>query len=308
MSLIEICFSADANYAPYMGVAIYSVLKNASECDEFNFYILDGGISERIKGEIASLKALKPFEIRYLTIDKKRFENLHLNPGYISLTTFYRFLIPELLPETEKIIYLDCDLIVLGSLGCLFDLDMTGWACAGVTDIMPYKYIKNTFRGAIAKDAYINAGVLLINMAYWREHKSVKELFNFVITEKPAFNDQDAINYVFRNKIKNIPYQFNVMTGHFEKFGREILKNKIVIRHFTAVDKPWKKDAFQPMTELFREYMSATPWRGYCPARSGGFLYWVCRFLRYWRLHPAFFLKPKFYRHCFNMGFKAAVR
>lgn len=308
MPEINICFASDNNYAAYMGVAIYSILKNAFKEDVVRFYILDSGIKEETKRKIASLNSLKSFEINYFPMKEEKFKCLHINQGYITLATFYRFILADVLPEVSKIIYLDCDLMVLNSLSSLFNTDIKDYACAGVTDIMPAKYIEKTFSGKILKHNYVNAGVMLINLNFWRKDGAAKKLFDYVLTYKPAFNDQDAINYVFRNKIKLLPYQYNVMTGHFVKFGRKINHSDIIIRHFTAKDKPWKADGFQPLTEVFREYMGNSPWADILPGRKGGFAYWFCRFLNYWRVHPVFFLKIKFYKNLFNAGFKAAVK
>lgn len=308
MSLIEICFSADANYAPYMGVGIYSILRNSAREDKFRFYILDGGIRSETKEEIASLKKIKAFEINYYRVNKDRFKGLKTAQDYISLATFYRFLIPEIFPESDRILYLDSDLMVLNSISGLFDSDLEGYACAGVADSIVSSKHKEKILGPFLKEKYINAGVLLINCQYWRRHNAIEALFNYVIKEKPLFNDQDAINYIFRGKIKIFPYQFNVMTGDFIQFGRIMDKSGIIIRHFSDKDKPWLADGFQPMTDIFREYMLSSPWRDRLPPSNGGFIYWFQRFLKYWFIHPVFFLKPKFYRQCFNMGLKAGLR
>ena len=63
---LNICLACDDNYAPYMGMAIFSVLKNAAPQDKFHFYILDNKISAISKKKIESLRATHPFELTYL--------------------------------------------------------------------------------------------------------------------------------------------------------------------------------------------------------------------------------------------------
>jgi lipopolysaccharide biosynthesis glycosyltransferase len=72
--MINVCISCDDNYAKYAGVVIASILLNAQEDDDLNFYILDGGISDKAKIKIERLKQIRDFNICYVQIDPSQFD------------------------------------------------------------------------------------------------------------------------------------------------------------------------------------------------------------------------------------------
>ena len=129
---INICFASDNNYAPYMGMALFSVLRNAGAEETFHFYILDMGISEENKQKIASLNNTHEFDITYIPIDRSRLSGC--DPKKLSLATFGRFFIPELIPQ-DKVLYLDCDIMVRASLLPMWKTDLAGFYLAGVPDV-----------------------------------------------------------------------------------------------------------------------------------------------------------------------------
>ena len=105
---INICLSCDNNYAKHAGVVIASILKNAAEADILAFYILDGGISDKNKTELESLKSLRKCEIVFISIDNDLFID-YLNVkthAYLSIAAYYRLKLGSLLPYIDKIIYL----------------------------------------------------------------------------------------------------------------------------------------------------------------------------------------------------------
>lgn len=101
---INICFSSDNNYAQHIGIAIASILNNAKNNDIYNFYILDGGISEENKQKIHLLNNILKFNIQYIKINTDDFKNCPMTNyvSYITQSTYYRFSIPKLLNTVEK--------------------------------------------------------------------------------------------------------------------------------------------------------------------------------------------------------------
>ena len=110
---INICIASDNNYTQHAGVVIASILANAAAEDSLNFFILDGGISDENKSKIQQLKKQKDCRIEFIAIDPSLFAGYLAikTHGYISLPTYYRLKTASLLPELDRIIYLDCDMI-----------------------------------------------------------------------------------------------------------------------------------------------------------------------------------------------------
>ena len=110
MGTINVCLSCDDNYSKYAGVAIASILSNANSDDKLHIYILDGDITKENKEKILSLKSIKDCSIDFVKINKSDFEiyaNIKTH-DYITIQTYYRLKLSSILPNIEKVIYLDC--------------------------------------------------------------------------------------------------------------------------------------------------------------------------------------------------------
>ena len=185
MEKINICVACDDNYAQYAGVTIASVLANADMSDDLTFYILDGGISDENKAKLLSLSKIKPCLIDLIKIDNEMFRDYFniKTHDYISIPAYYRLKLPTLLPDVQRVIYLDCDVIVNTTLQELFNIEMENFIVAGVKDINKKILRKNP--------EYINSGVVLMDLdnmrkfgiedAFWNWTKKHYESIKWVI-------------------------------------------------------------------------------------------------------------------------------
>ncbi|WP_413852577.1 glycosyltransferase family 8 protein [Candidatus Ruminimicrobium bovinum] len=263
---INICLSSDNNYAQHLTVTIASILKNANTDDELFFFIFDGGITSDNKEKILKLKEIKHFEIKFILIDSSKLAYLPNHSFHISIATYFRFKIASLLPiNIDKIIYLDCDIIVLKSLSNLFNEDIKDYYIAGVEDIG--YYFDRRFLKRETDSFYINAGVLLINIAKWREDYIEEKLLS--ATENNLLlihNDQDIINFKLKDKIKALDLKWNVQDSFARILGKlHPLKKQIkqavlnpAIVHYTGAIKPWQS-IYIPFGELYIDYLKLTP-------------------------------------------------
>ncbi|MBR3627655.1 MAG: glycosyltransferase family 8 protein [Elusimicrobia bacterium] len=244
---INICFSTDNNYIKPLYSSITSILKNADIDTDLNIFILENDLSDKNKNILLNLKTIKECEIKFIKIETTLISDLpdfKENLNYISKTSFFRFFVADLLKDIDKIIYLDCDIIVLSDLKSLFIQDIQNNYIAAVEDIGYYcnlskhKYLKNF-------DFYINAGVLLINLQIWRQKKLSLTLSNIGKQKIKdfIFLDQDILNVVCKNKIKLLDFSYNVQTDCLKKgilskhpkkkrIKEDIKKTKII--HYTS--------------------------------------------------------------------------
>lgn len=139
---INICFSSDDNYAQHLGVAIASILKNSSAKDKYNFFIMDGKIGAGNKRKIAKLKNIRDFNITYTEMDESHFVDCPITGyvDYITLPTYYRFKIPSLFSDVDKILYMDCDMIVREDIASLFNTDITDYHVAAVPEVFNHHH------------------------------------------------------------------------------------------------------------------------------------------------------------------------
>ena len=260
---IVVCFSSDDRYAQHLGVAIASILINKAPNDRLRFYVFDGGISEENKKKLLSLKTLADFEMTFLSIDRQRFALCPLNPklAHISIAAYYRFLMPELLVNESKVLYLDCDLIVRTSLAPLFSLDITDQYFAAVPDVDAQHSARR-----LGLERYCNSGVLLVHLEQWRTHRVTERLFEYA--EKNASlivqGDQDILNAELRDGIVLLDRLWNVQMLERDPFGTNgfnALLDRAKIVHFISSKKPWIAGNRQPGRELYFDYLKKTPWR-----------------------------------------------
>ena len=171
--------------------------------------------------------------------------------SHITKTAYARMYLADILPELDKLIYLDCDLIIKTSLKELYDIDLNENYIAGVEDIgCTYlgKYWKNVF----PYDYFcINTGVLLINLKKWREDKIVQKLLEAGKQGKYKLQlDQELINDVCHEKVIPLDLSWNVQDSFYrndkivktnknKKYIKYCAKHPKII-HYTEKIKPWK--------------------------------------------------------------------
>lgn len=256
MNNINVCLSCDDNYSKYAGVVIASILKNANNDDFLNIYILDGNISETNKNKILQLKNIKDCNLYFVNIDESMFDiykqiNTH---SYITLPAYYRLKLTDILPNVNKIIYLDCDTIVNTSLKKFFETDLQDNYIGGVLDarVKHKKQWKNS--------NYINSGVVLFNLEKIRTDK-IENIF-IEYTKKNIKNiqtgDQDIINFALKDKIKILPDAWNVQVSGFA--SRTCFTKYPKIIHFIGSDKPWVFASCVFFKDLYFKYLQDTPW------------------------------------------------
>ena len=249
---IPIFLASNDKYAPFVATTIASVCYNTKSFCEF--YILDSGISDLNKKRIELLKErFGNFSIEYLHIDLSKFNSFQLLP-HISLDTYSRFFIPLLKPKLDKVIYLDVDIVVLGDIQNLYNIDLEEHFLGAVPEYFPtdcqIKIAKNLNIKYNENKQFFNAGILLINSKRWREDNIIEKLFEIQskYSHKLTNGDQDILIKQFYEDYIILDSRFNLLSGQIvykdrfsievEKMINNAIKNPIV-RHFETQNKPW---------------------------------------------------------------------
>ena len=260
-NVINIVMSSSDEYSIHCGTLIISILKNSLPDEKFNFYIFETNISEENKNNLRQLTTIKPFSINFIRIDKSIFNNEYFTKEYsympqVKVQTFYKYLIPKLLNNIDKVLYLDVDTLVLGSLSELYNIDLTGKYAAAVENNDSYSAINK-----VGTKHYFNAGVILYNLKKCREDNIMEKLFNNHIflfkQDKLRYVDQCVLNYTFNDNIVIADLKFNVGTqwvNNKSKICKEAVR-KAVIVHFTTPRKPWDLVFIHPHAEKYFYYL-----------------------------------------------------
>lgn len=257
METINIVFSSDNNYAPYMGVAICSIFENKKEGYLIDIYVLDGGISEDNKNKLIILSKKYNFILNLIKIDESIFKNFKVK-GHITLASYYRVIIPELISNIDKILYLDCDIIVIKDIYELYDTNIDNYYFAAVDEEEYVPGLKNKL-GIPENEKYCNSGVMLMNSKKWREDNISRKIIDFSLNKQYLFfyHDQDAINGYLWSKWLNMNFNYNYTSGimKIHKDSKDVL-----IVHFTKA-KPWTYLCINPFQYKYFEYLNKTPWK-----------------------------------------------
>ena len=292
--MINVGLACDENYSKYAGVVIASVLVNASEDDDLCFYILTDGLSDEKQSEIIKLKAIKNCEIKFITLDEKLFDaykNIKTH-SYIPICTFYRLRLSHILPDIDKIIYLDCDVVVNKSLKDLYAADLDENIAGGVRDINKRILKQNP--------SYVNAGMLVMDLKKIREQHIEDEFLDW--TQKHIdtikMGDQEIINEVLKGKIKVLDDRWNVQSSNFTNRS-SYTKNPWII-HFVSKRKPWHFGSFSYHKSYYFKYLQMTPWALSEDEKK----YWYDKnksasFWGYLKYRPFFMFRPLFYKALF---------
>lgn len=159
----DFCLCFNNGYVPYASVTIKSIMDHARKDDEIVIHVFSDFLSE------SNRDFLSRYNVEFHIIENDQiFEGIDVSVW--SVYTLYRLFLPNYLEKNiHKILYLDCDVIVNDNLDELFEIDMQGKAVAGSID--PQTYSKDVFQRLDYDYSYkyICAGVLLMNLDYWRE-------------------------------------------------------------------------------------------------------------------------------------------
>ncbi|MDD4353469.1 MAG: glycosyltransferase family 8 protein [Candidatus Nanoarchaeia archaeon] len=208
MENCHICYCVDKGFEKYAIASIISMFLNSNIKPKI--HIIHNKFTDKKKLKLA--EKLFKTKFKYYLTDDKLFYGLPVLGGYSS---YYRILIPELLPKNiDKILYLDCDTIVENDLTGLFSMDLAKHALAAVEDVVTlksdFKNLKKRLK--IPKDkSYFNSGVMMFNLDFMRENNSAKKIISFLHknVDKIVMHDQDGLNAILFNYWIKLPETYN---------------------------------------------------------------------------------------------------
>ena len=240
---IPIFFSTDDNYMPYLDVALRSLIANASKDYNYRIIVLNTGLSPDNIANVR-LNEREGFAINFIDISEnvKNIKSHFKNVYHFSIVTYYRLFIASLFPQYDKIIYLDCDLVVLGDISELYNTELGD----NILGAVPDQYVCNTreFRTYAKKaigvnpDTYFNAGVLVISLEKFRKN-DIENKFIKLITEYDfdlLDPDQAYLNYLCFEKTHILPSGWN------KSPTESICEGNKNIVHYNLYKKPWQYD------------------------------------------------------------------
>lgn len=185
---------------------------------------------------------------------------------YFTPAMWYRVLLPELLPASDRVLYLDADTLVLGDLAPLAELDLGDALVAAVTNVFEaWRGTEHADRLGLDQASYFNSGVLLLNLRELRRTNAMDELRRVATQRGPEllWPDQDALNLVLGDRRLELHPRWNAMNALYlldnadEVYGARAAceaRADPAIRHFEGpgANKPWDPASTVPHRDAWR--------------------------------------------------------
>lgn len=283
--IAHIVYATDDNFAEILGVSLISLYENSKDMEEIIVYILDSGISdlniEKIKIIADKYERREPIFIKAKNICTELGMKVTLDRG--SVSQYARLFVSSNLPkDLDRILYLDCDVMVEKSIFELWNLDLQGKTVAALMDAFSTQYRINI--DLQPNDIMFNSGVMLIDLLKWKKQRIEDKLLQFIENKKGKIQqgDQGCLNSVLSHEIYCFEPRFNVVTIFFDFTYKEMLTyrkppffyseeaiRKAVedptIIHFTTSflsKRAWIKGCEHKYVDKWLKYRELSPWNG----------------------------------------------
>lgn len=271
-SAIPTLFCINAGYARHLAVCIVSLLENNPRAF-FDIVIVTTGDLGPEAGKLRrTLAAHANHTLRVTRFESEKRLTLPLRAHY-SIDIYTRLWAADLFPEqVDKVLYLDSDMIVAGDIGALWRTEL-GNAILGAVTIPG-----STRCAALAipeSYGYFNSGVLLINLAAWRNERIFERVIDYIGRNADTIvdPDQDALNACLYDRRVKLPYIYNAVSPFFFDYHPmgmsraeiEAVRADARILHFNGASKPWSYLCRHPRRAEYWRYLAETEWRGEGP-------------------------------------------
>lgn len=252
------------DYSRHAAVTMVSICENTKS--NIKFHILhDETLSNESRKKFFYLgrKYKKDIEFYYIDLDRSVLDLESLKR--VSRGTLFRLYMDEVL-DIEKCIYLDTDIVVTIDIKILWKEFEKNILIGAVKESK--KFIENMknekfYNNINFGSKYFNAGVIIIDLLKCKKIFSIsKETINFLnIHPEAPFSDQDALNFLFKNKVYFLDPKYNVIPFllFYENGYQKDKIEKNCIWHFAGWAKPWKA-INTPIDILYWRYLILTPW------------------------------------------------
>lgn len=239
-----------------------SLLRSNPE-EKIEVYVMHSSLTEENLARLESAGC----GIHSVRVRAGEFQNAPVTDRY-PLEMYYRIFAARYLPETlDRILYLDPDMIIRGSLEELYSLPMEGYYYAAATHLKEFWRKINEKRLELPQDGvYINSGVLLMNLRLLREEQNEQEVFRYIEEHRRALwlPDQDILSALYGSRILQVdPYRYNMTEKLFclrpeeeAWFNLDWVREHSAIIHYCGRNKPWKKNYMGRLNVFYEEELA----------------------------------------------------
>ena len=295
MSQLNVLYQSSSLYVIPAAVSICSLFENNKDIKDIHIWYINDGLTEEDKQNL--IKLSDRYNRRLSFIDPTEIEVFLSQNGVEkwngAYATFYKLFICNEIEDVDRLIYIDSDTIINGSLKELIDYDLEGYACGMVASAMSKEY-----RDYLGVDPYFNGGFEVYNMDYWKNNNVSDLLIKNVNDIEKRFKytiiaDESLINISLQGKIKKLPLKYDCEAtwwlwgtdrGVRKKLGwnvnegfysiqevKEAYKNPVIMHYMDlTTGRPWDYLNDHPFKDDYLKYLDILkPWKELHLANKG---------------------------------------
>lgn len=281
---VAVAFACNDKFVPYMATLLESICECSSPKYNYDILVLTQNISDNNKAILREMiKDRENFAIRYLDPTPYIQGCSFYVRGHFSIETYFRLVLPELLPDYQKILYLDSDMVVQQDVAELYHEDIEGYLLGACHDADTaglyngYEPNKKKYMDQVLqlKEPYLyfQAGTLLMNLEEFRKVYTAEEKLRYAGSYKFQLLDQDILNKLCEGRVRYLDMAWNALVDY-----AGIRKNQIVVKapawlnemylaarenpkiiHYAGSEKPWQQPEMD-FGAVFWHYARRTPY------------------------------------------------
>lgn len=273
---VEVAFCCDEAYLQPLTVAIKSMLATSRAPGRIRIWVAGKQLGAAASAQLHAVANEAGARLVELPVEHA-FAELPgaAVSGHLSLATYYRLLLPDLLPRNvSRLLYLHCDLLVRHPIEALYNQNLGGKALGAVVN-PPMR--QQAALGLAEEDGYFNAGVLLMDLERWRAQGLHRRSRAYIEAHPGGLvcHDQDALNAMLRGNWQRLDPRWNQQFSFFMLSAAAVGLSRDSIRrarrdpyivHFTTDSKPWQATNAHPFRREYFAVLDQTMLRGWRPA------------------------------------------
>ena len=262
----DVVINTDDNYIQHCMSMLCSLYENNKD-HSITLHILSNKLNSRNKDLITAISDRYNNSAVFHNVDEERIGNVQFRKQRpLSKAAYYRLLLASVLDSSiHRVLYLDCDMIVMQDVSSLFEIELDEYALAACRDDFPYSNQHRKQLHMEAGEKVFCSGIMLVNLDYWRNGQYEGKLLEYAHRKRIEvhLHDQDVLNYVFKKKWFVLPPKWNrnayidnalPFDGLLPFDYSEYTYSPVVLHYASVGMKPWIDVSF-PNRKPYLKYL-----------------------------------------------------
>jgi lipopolysaccharide biosynthesis glycosyltransferase len=248
---LDIVINTDDNYIQHAMATLCSLFEN-NISHHIRVHVLQSYLSEKSRCYLSELAHRYNNNVAFYSVDESCLKGVQFRKNRpLSMAAYYRLLLASILPsDLDKVLYMDCDMIILQDISEIFQIEIDDYALAATLDRFPYSQQHRLQLHMEVGENTFCSGIMLVNLKYWRENNVEEGLLEYAKRHREVvyLHDQDVLNYYFKKKWFLLPPKWNhtacsifpIKDWRYKPFDIVEYIQSPILYHYASVDvKPW---------------------------------------------------------------------